>query len=940
MPDGAAVRARPTRARLLGVGRAAALVVLAAGINGTAAVFAPRYDGTYVSVGTVAAVACLEGTLTGLIAAVAAMLLDHFVSGASLTPVASVPFIAALVVAAAGRFLLRHPKTSTQPMPEGEAAILIDRLQAELGRVRSEADSHRDAADEIRRTAAADLESNQKSWREERELIERSRGEALTAVDQLRTEVEKGQHHAERLVAEQMRVAGDLENERSERAAEAQRGAEALESVSRQVEAVGSQLMATQAELENVRKQHADGLADLERTREQLASRIADIEQLRGANAAAEKRATTINSQAAARIRELEEQLAQIGPELQAAHVATREALQQSESSAEAAREREERLLAQYEEENTTLQRELELTRESMQSIIGERDRALTEVQELRTELASVTADRDQARAEGEAEVARFKEAAARDMESLRTIAAERSSDAARNADLRKQSEERVAAAQREIRSLHDQLEELQQRHDAEIRRAAEAAVVTTHETDVRRDFDARVVAAEERAAALSAQVEELQADVNMERIRSVEEKETLERQWSEKLNRIVTNLASDHEGDLGEAVSTREAARAEARQAAAKLQDAHELLEKAMASRAALTKEVAALRQALAEERSRQKPDDEAQAEVRELRMKLHEVQSAFDDATQSLAKINHDLGEERAKREKLDAEWSDKLQNIVTHLASDHEADIGQATVDKEAAKAEARSLTQRLNAMQQQIENEREVFHNAQQKWTSIRDSLLDKMQKSDERWRKLLDQERREHETARESIEAELNTLKTSERPLTTDEIAAIRTETFEINPTEPMPALVAPLPEPPPAVAEPSKPVEERKPLILVVHHNPALRAMTRDALSGTGYHVLTAADGAEGLKMTLSLKPDVVIADTSMPKMDGRELCQAIKSNAETAATKVVLMSAMYTNELPMSGVANDVPPDDILQKPVKPDALKASVSGLLAVHS
>jgi len=70
-----------------------------------------------------------------------------------------------------------------------------------------------------------------------------------------------------------------------------------------------------------------------------------------------------------------------------------------------------------------------------------------------------------------------------------------------------------------------------------------------------------------------------------------------------------------------------------------------------------------------------------------------------------------------------------------------------------------------------------------------------------------------------------------------------------------------------------------------------------------------------------------------------MPKMDGRELCQAIKRNEGTAATKVVLMSAMYTNEIPMSAIENDVPPDDILQKPVKPAALKASVSGLLAVH-
>ncbi|MGZ4811051.1 MAG: response regulator, partial [Thermoanaerobaculia bacterium] len=136
----------------------------------------------------------------------------------------------------------------------------------------------------------------------------------------------------------------------------------------------------------------------------------------------------------------------------------------------------------------------------------------------------------------------------------------------------------------------------------------------------------------------------------------------------------------------------------------------------------------------------------------------------------------------------------------------------------------------------------------------------------------------------------------------------------------VNATEPMPAFV-----------------EERKPLILVVHHNPALRSMTKDALSANGYEVLTAADGAEGLRMTRSHKPDVVIADVSMPKMDGRELCQAIKGSEETAATKIVLMSGMYTNEIPMGTSTTDFPPDDILRKPVKAEALKASVAGLLA---
>ncbi|MGZ7041197.1 MAG: response regulator, partial [Thermoanaerobaculia bacterium] len=534
---------------------------------------------------------------------------------------------------------------------------------------------------------------------------------------------------------------------------------------------------------------------------------------------------------------------------------------------------------------------------------------------------------------------------------------------------------------------------------EAELRKAAEAtAAVVTRETDVRRDLESRLAAAEQRAGEFRRQVEEMESDLNAERIRSVEDKNALDAEWNEKLQRIVTNLASDHESDLGEAMTHREQARAEVRQATKRLEQAQRINAELAAKHGALEHDVAALRIALDEERSRgaiergeleeklhalvgnlasdhendvgelMEQREMARAQARTFEARLAETQRAFDDATQALATMNHDLRQartaaedERKLRERLDIEWNEKLQKIVTHLAMDHEADVGQATVEKEGAKAEARSLTMRLASVQQTIDSEREAFRAAQQKWTSIRDSLLDKMQKTEDRYRQLIEKQRREHQTEREAIEAELRSLKTSERPFTQEEIAAIRSEEF--GPSEPFPAIEAfqaaePLPEPidpvepvehfePVEHVEPVEPanatepmpafVEERKPLILVVHHNPALRSMTKDALSANGYEVLTAADGAEGLRMTRSHKPDVVIADVSMPKMDGRELCQAIKGSEETAATKIVLMSGMYTNEIPMGTSTTDFPPDDILRKPVKAEALKASVAGLLA---
>jgi len=113
----------------------------------------------------------------------------------------------------------------------------------------------------------------------------------------------------------------------------------------------------------------------------------------------------------------------------------------------------------------------------------------------------------------------------------------------------------------------------------------------------------------------------------------------------------------------------------------------------------------------------------------------------------------------------------------------------------------------------------------------------------------------------------------------------------------------------------------------RKPLILVVHHDPALRSQSRDSLAQHGFDTITAADGLEGLRLAVAHKPAVVVADASMPKMDGRELCQLIKSNPETAGVRVLLLTANEREE-----VMHELAPDELLRKPVQIDALQAAL--------
>lgn len=65
--------------------------------------------------------------------------------------------------------------------------------------------------------------------------------------------------------------------------------------------------------------------------------------------------------------------------------------------------------------------------------------------------------------------------------------------------------------------------------------------------------------------------------------------------------------------------------------------------------------------------------------------------------------------------------------------------------------------------------------------------------------------------------------------------------------------------------------------------ILVVDDSRLQRALLNDTLGESGYHVIVAEDGVEGLKILREQKVDLIISDVEMPKLDGMEFCRAVK---------------------------------------------------------
>ncbi len=114
--------------------------------------------------------------------------------------------------------------------------------------------------------------------------------------------------------------------------------------------------------------------------------------------------------------------------------------------------------------------------------------------------------------------------------------------------------------------------------------------------------------------------------------------------------------------------------------------------------------------------------------------------------------------------------------------------------------------------------------------------------------------------------------------------------------------------------------------------ILVVEDELPMRTVLFDCLTGQGYRVLTASDGASGLEKAIAEKPDLILLDVMMPRLDGFALCAELRRHI--IATPVLMLTAKGRVEDRVRGL--DCGADDFLIKPFSRDELLARVRALL----
>jgi DNA-binding response OmpR family regulator/anti-sigma regulatory factor (Ser/Thr protein kinase) len=121
-----------------------------------------------------------------------------------------------------------------------------------------------------------------------------------------------------------------------------------------------------------------------------------------------------------------------------------------------------------------------------------------------------------------------------------------------------------------------------------------------------------------------------------------------------------------------------------------------------------------------------------------------------------------------------------------------------------------------------------------------------------------------------------------------------------------------------------------------RPLVLVVEDNPDMRRLVA-GICAADFRVQEAADGEQALERIARRRPDLVISDVMMPRMDGRELLRRIRENPETASLPVMLLTARAGEELRLEGLEQGA--DDYLVKPFESRELLARARNLVRLQ-
>jgi two-component system sensor histidine kinase/response regulator len=119
--------------------------------------------------------------------------------------------------------------------------------------------------------------------------------------------------------------------------------------------------------------------------------------------------------------------------------------------------------------------------------------------------------------------------------------------------------------------------------------------------------------------------------------------------------------------------------------------------------------------------------------------------------------------------------------------------------------------------------------------------------------------------------------------------------------------------------------------------VLVVDDNDANRLLLQELLEQEGHQVLLAANGVEALESAAIDRPDLMLLDVNMPRMDGLEVCRRLRADPATRALPIILVTALAERAHRLEGIAAGA--NDYLTKPIDRTDLLLRVGSALGLR-
>ncbi|MGN6637306.1 MAG: hybrid sensor histidine kinase/response regulator transcription factor, partial [Mucilaginibacter sp.] len=122
--------------------------------------------------------------------------------------------------------------------------------------------------------------------------------------------------------------------------------------------------------------------------------------------------------------------------------------------------------------------------------------------------------------------------------------------------------------------------------------------------------------------------------------------------------------------------------------------------------------------------------------------------------------------------------------------------------------------------------------------------------------------------------------------------------------------------------------------DAKKPTILLVEDNEDFRFYIKDNLKDF-FNIIEAENGKKGWQKALSMHPNLVVSDISMPEMSGIDLCMKLKGDSRTSAIPVILLTALIGEEQQLKGLETGA--TDYMTKPFNFEILLSKIRNILS---